>query len=89
MTEEERIIAGLTEEQRNEIPSGFYCYARLGGFDENGRMPIKSCPHYRALPGDHARCELLDYTTEFSRELLWDQVKICGINDDWPEDLDE
>jgi hypothetical protein len=88
MTEEERIVAALTDEQRNEIPKGWYCYTRLGDFDDNGRMPVKKCPHFRALPDDHARCELLKYTTEYSRELLWDQVKICGINDEWDESFE-
>lgn len=66
-----------------EIPAGPYCYASLEPMDERGRMRIKGmCPHWKSRPGDHAYCGFLGYSTEFERELLWDQVKVCGVNPD-------
>jgi hypothetical protein len=65
------------------IPSGWYCYEAIEEMDEQGFMRLKNvCPYYKSLSDDHAYCGFMDYTTEFSRELLWDQVKICGVNDD-------
>jgi len=64
------------------IPSGPYCYASLDPMDTNGHMRIKGmCPYWESRPGEHAYCRFLNYETEFERELLWDQVKACGIRD--------
>lgn len=66
-----------------DIPPGWYCYASISPMDERGRMQIKGmCPFWERRPDEHAYCRYLDYETECGRELLWDQVKICGVNGD-------
>lgn len=63
------------------IPRGWYCYESIGEMDGEGLMEIKGvCPYYKSLPDEHAYCGFMDYTTNFQRELLWDQVKICGVS---------
>lgn len=65
------------------IPKGHYCYARLGPMDEHGVMPIKGmCPYWERRDGDNAFCKFLNYATEYPREPLWDQIKVCGVNHD-------
>ena len=64
------------------IPDGPYCYTSLGPMDSEGFLPIKGqCPYWESRPDEHAYCRYLNYETEFGRELLWDQVKCCGVRD--------
>ena len=44
------------------------------------------CPYWESRPGEHAYCGYLSYQTQFERELLWDQVKVCGIRDGFDEE---
>lgn len=68
--------------EENRIPHGWYCYASLSEMDERGFMEINGkCPYWESRAGEHAYCGFLDYQTETERELLWDQVKICGVHD--------
>lgn len=76
--------ASVANAARDEafIPSGPYCYASLGAMDSDGFIAIKGqCPYWESRPDEHAYCRYLDYETEFGRELLWDQVKVCGVRD--------
>jgi hypothetical protein len=79
-------LRGLTE---TVIPDGPYCYTRLGPMQsvDGGwpTMPIKTCPYWRRTEnGDNAHCDYLDESDCF---VLWDQIKICGVRDDF--DLEE
>jgi hypothetical protein len=67
------------------IPHGPYCYASLSPMDARGLMRVNGqCPYWERREGDHAYCRFLDYETEYARELLWDQVKVCGENTPTP-----
>jgi len=63
----------------SKIPEGIYCY------DENGLCPYWS----KALDKPHQEngfCAFLnigDWQEEAGFALLWDQVKLCGINETW------
>jgi hypothetical protein len=62
-----------------EIPSGPYCYASLDPMDERGHMKVNGkCPYWQSRGEMNAYCAFLD---EEDTLLLWDQVKICGVND--------
>ncbi len=66
----------------DDIPTGFYCYQSLSPVDDEGIMPVRGkCPLWEPRPGENAYCGFLKYETEYGRELLWDQVKICGVRD--------
>lgn len=69
------------EELKKTIPRGPYCYTFVERVD-NGYM-AQLCPYWRSTSGNDGRCDLLK-VSDFI--LLWDQVKICGINE---EDGDE
>lgn len=80
---------GLTE---LVIPEGPYCYRPLGPMavpPEGGlpRMPIKLCPYWhserRADGSIDERGAYCQYMDEYDPIILWDQVKICGVNDEW------
>lgn len=60
-----------------EIPHGPYCYDRPDG---NTR---RVCPHWKPT-ADGAECTLLRLGSEREdpTNLVWDQVKECGINDE-------
>jgi hypothetical protein len=83
------------------IPTGDYCYTVLG-FEEakDGqppRMKTALCPYWAANPeapatlyGYCAKLKCGDYSEgEEATNLLFDQVKECGINqpDEEPEDI--
>ena len=54
----------------------------------HGELPAEYAPHKKEFLG--AKCTYLnvsDWDPEGSL-LLWDQIKYCGINDDW-DDVDE
>ena len=64
---------------KNKIPRGLYCY------DENG-----VCPYWSILKDkpyqENGYCSYMkigDWEADHFFSLLWDQVKECGINDDW------
>ena len=72
------------------IPKGLYCYTRMGVKHPQGGMTIKSCPFWRSLPNRHRQengyC-LHNHSGDFGERLglLWDMVKECDINYDYPE----
>jgi hypothetical protein len=73
---------GLTE---TVIPDGVYCYTRLGPMVsvDGGlpMMPVKVCPYWNSTEGGkNAYCEFMDMSDDV---LLWDQVKICQVRDDF------
>lgn len=70
------------------IPKGLYCYSE-------GRNKGR-CPFWQRrdgkLPQEDGYCHFLgagDWNDTDSLSLLWDQVKECGIHDDWTPELDE
>lgn len=82
---------GPTGLSDDPIPTGSYCYTRLSPMEvppEGGlpRMLIKACPYWNRAPqGSYAAyCEYLDVTDDI---LLWDQVKICDVRDDWDDEF--
>ena len=67
---------------RSLIPSGVYCY------DENG-----TCPFFELRKvvvdgeeGETGYCAYIDLEDPIA---LWDQIKMCGINDDNDDDEDD
>jgi hypothetical protein len=84
-----RLIAPLV------VPRGMYCYTARGPFySENGTLigvRTNRCPFWGSIRSPildgrgefDGYCWLLD-TTDIT---LWDQLKICGINED-DEDLE-
>jgi len=68
-------------ELAKHIPLGVYCY------DENGRCPFWDID-MDAPPQQNGYCHLLGSgdNEDEGLGLLWDQCKICGLNDDWKED---
>jgi hypothetical protein len=67
------------EEMKKRIPQGLYCY------DENGRCPWWSV-NLRYPKQNNGYCSYLekgDWMDNFG--LLWDQVKECGVNEDWED----
>lgn len=76
------------------IPKGLYCYT-IESIDETTfRMKTNPCPYWRKFSDEYPEQES-GYCTylkkgDFMEDgtfLLWDQVKECGINDDF--NLDE
>ena len=66
------------------IPAGVYCYASLSPMDKFGRMRVNGmCPYWERRGEHNAYCAYLDASDDI---VLWDQVKICGVNDDWAGD---
>lgn len=64
----------------DHIPHGPYCYASIAPMDENGRMKISGmCPYWERRGEQNAYCA---YLREEDDLMLWDQVKICGVNDE-------
>ena len=80
------------KERISKIPAGPYCY---GGFSIATR-----CPYFKHKGGkwvtgcykgedykekvSYVKCTLRGHK-EVGGFYLWDQVKICGINDDWED----
>lgn len=80
------------------IPPGPYCYRPKGEghVDASGRFiyPVEPCPYWAIHPEkeyqENGYCAWMgegDWS-EGGFMILWDQVKACGINDDF-EDMDE
>lgn len=86
-----------TKEEKDSsiIPKGMYCYQVLSypSAENNFKYNIKPC-QYWSLRKDklyqmNGYCSFIergDWDLLTSFELLWDQVKVCGIND---EDFNE
>lgn len=70
----------------HEIPRGDYCYTLLKPIQPtmvDGRpgWRIALCPYWERTDNG-ARCNLLNVVSEkYDENLVWDQVKICGINE--------
>jgi len=73
------------------IPHGFYCYTHSGPpslGDKGATIPIQCCPYWKQLPGHPSQmngwCEYMKTgdMVDGGTDLLWDQVKECGINCD-------
>ena len=75
--------ATLTKEQCHSlIPHGEYCYGRKDG-------KFARCPFYDIIPSmpkqSNGFCHYLkcgDFTSP-GTDLLWDQCKECGVNEDY------
>jgi hypothetical protein len=63
------------------IPKGDYCYTitRQVYTNKDGIpvLPIKLCPYWERRGEYEAYCH---YLNEEDDTILWDQVKICGVN---------
>ena len=64
------------------VPEGMYCYTRWSNETIGCTFP---CPYWTWKNGD-AWCNLIQETDSI---LLWDQCKICGINEDSEDDRNE
>ena len=72
------------------IPKGIYCYESGKWGPEIQCYTLQNvCPFLRSFPTRHEQergyC-LLDHHGDWNEQgfgLLWDQVKECGINEDW------
>ena len=70
------------------IPTGPYCYSGTRNPSDNRYKP---CPYWRHLGEQNGECLYLgiqDYEENEHGETslaLWDQVKECGINNDWDD----
>lgn len=65
------------------IPHGPYCYGSLSPMDERGIMRVHGkCPYWESRGERLAYCRYLQQEDDF---ILWDQVKICGVNDGEPD----
>jgi len=80
--------AELTQEQCAAlIPEGGYCYTHIsngrGGYE--GFVRIQPCPFWDRFPNfpkqDNGYCHYLKRGDWQGTDLLWDQCKCCGIND--------
>lgn len=74
----------------SKIPKGPYCYTTDGIF-KGTTLKIKICPYWdkvkNAPEQENGYCHYLD-EGDFDDGpcfLLWDQVKECGVNDDWTD----
>lgn len=75
---------GALPSGRDDIPEGPYCYASLSPMDAQGRMRVNGlCPHW-LRKAEGIFCAYLNEGDD-ALGLLSDQVKICGVNDDWDE----
>jgi len=63
-----------------EIPYGDYCYTSLGFKD--GKYKIKPCPYWEyGEDDDGCSYGYCHYLEKKDYVLLWDMIKICGINE--------
>ena len=65
----------------SKIPNGMYCY------DDNGICPYWSLREDKPYQ-DNGYCAFMkegDWDID-GVGLLWDQVKECGVNEDWDND---
>jgi hypothetical protein len=66
-----------------------YCYTITGTYDNGMGVHTKRCPFYhytKLLPKQlNGHCYLYN-ATDLDYIALWDQVKMCGINDDDDDD---
>lgn len=78
----------------SQIPTGIYCYEALSivkGEQGEPIMKTRVCPYfsYDLSKGSQncGKCNYLEVSDweGTSNGLLWDQVKCCGINEDWDE----
>lgn len=73
------------------IPYGLYCY-EIESYDyENHRLKIKPCPYWSKDPNkpeqDNGYCSYLQMGDwDMSLGMLWDQVKECGVNEEWEDE---
>jgi hypothetical protein len=77
------------KKDKKHIPYGYYCY--VPDIERNKKEPLLSeywiipCKHYKYISENNRACTYLGYIG--NDMLLWDQVKICGIN--CPKDDEE
>lgn len=75
------------------IPFGQYCYTFLEPISKAGGYKIKACPYW-SINKEHeyqnnGYCSYLetgDWQEDSCFGLLWDQVKLCGINEEQYDD---
>lgn len=75
------------EKDISVIPVGQYCYTFIGAISKAGGYRIKSCPYWsiNSNYGDqnNGYCSYLEVGDwEEGGFLLWDQVKLCDINEE-------
>lgn len=71
----------IHESKHPEVPNGPYCY----------HYRSKTCPHWYAIEYNQenavvrAGCKLTKKEDKYPQDLnlLWDKVKLCGINDNF------
>jgi len=76
------------EKDISVIPFGQYCYTDLTPDGPN--LKIKLCPYWSLNKEreyqENGYCSYLevgDWQEEAGFGLLWDQVKLCNINEEW------
>ena len=74
----------IIKEHEKEIPKGSYCYSILSA--EGFNIKTKPCKYWKQdttkQPQNNGFCSLLNVSDWEHDELLWDQCKSCGINED-------
>jgi hypothetical protein len=70
---------------KSAIPTGPYCYASHGPMDERGLIKLHGMCPYRERRDGGAYCAYLDSSGD-ALGMFEDQLKICGVNDDWDGD---
>ena len=77
------------ESKLNEIPYGLYCYTIKEIVEDKiygVRIRTKLCPYYVYLDEGKKKCLLMNVDSD-EDFLIDDQVKICGYNEDFDEDV--
>ena len=77
------------EKDESLIPAGDYCYSFTGEKTENGLLAINVCPYWSYHEDknyeENGYCSFLNVGDWMDNEqitFLFDQQKICGINED-------
>lgn len=85
----------MEPELLEKIPRGYYCYTWIKGPTEKDHGKTKNCPFWSLSlekeDQDNGYCSLLKIGDwhENSNGLLWDQIKLCGINMETEEEVQE
>jgi len=83
------LIMSKDESKLNDIPYGLYCYTIKEIVEDKiygVRIRTKLCPYYVYLDEGKSKCLLMNVDSD-EDFLIDDQVKICGYNEDFDEDV--